>query len=69
MPLEVSVDQDLCIGTGNCVYWAPDAFVMGDDGHAHATNSDGLDDDDIIHAARQCPISAVRVWRDGESIV
>ena len=33
-PLVVVIDEGRCIGSGNCVFWAPATFELGDEGHA-----------------------------------
>jgi ferredoxin len=30
--VRVIVDRDRCIGSGNCVYWAPASFELDDEG-------------------------------------
>ena len=37
-PLDVKIDWDLCMGSGNCMFWAPDTFDLSDDGHAVVTD-------------------------------
>ena len=32
--LDVKIDWDRCMGSGNCVFWAPETFDLSDDGHA-----------------------------------
>lgn len=67
--IEVEIDADLCIGTGNCVYFAPEVFEMGDGGQATLLDPRARSLDDIVRAAQQCPIRAIRVRRDGEQLV
>lgn len=69
MTLEITMKKDLCIGTGNCVFWAPEVFELTDAGIANIINAEGLPEDKIIHAARQCPIRAIAVHRDGVDLV
>jgi len=68
-PIEALVDADLCIGTGNCVFFAPEVFEMGDDHHAQVIDPSARPADDVVHAAQQCPIRAIRVRRGGQQLV
>jgi len=70
MRVEVSVDPDLCIGSGDCVRIAPAAFVLDDDeGVSHPTASAGETDLAVLlEAARSCPTQAIAVVRDGDGV-
>jgi ferredoxin len=39
--LEVEIDRDVCIGSGNCVYEAPGAFDLDDDTIAFVVDASG----------------------------
>jgi ferredoxin len=39
--LEVDIDRDVCIGSGNCVYEAPGAFDLDDDTIAFVVDASG----------------------------
>lgn len=67
--IEVEVDTDLCIGTGNCVFFAPEVFDMGDGGQAKVLDPQARPRRDVVWAAEQCPIRAIRVRADGEQLV
>lgn len=64
----VEADQDLCIGSGDCVGWAPDVFeLLTDDATVRilsgATNADL---EVVKDAALSCPTGAIRIlFRDG----
>lgn len=67
-PGTLTVDQDLCMGSGYCARAHPDLFGIGDDGIAFARSgqlSDGQQLLDADHAAGICPASAVEVRRGG----
>jgi ferredoxin len=57
----IEVDLDLCIGSGECVGWAPEAFVLG----PHDTTVRILptaataDLDAVKDAALSCPTGAI----------
>ena len=41
-PIDIKIDWDLCMGSGNCMFWAPDTFDLSEDGHAVVTDPDGV---------------------------
>ena len=63
MGLQVSVDPELCIGSGDCVRLVPDAFVI-DESLGVSVPLDGVADADrdlVLQAAMGCPTQAIRV--------
>jgi ferredoxin len=65
--VQVSVDPDLCIGSGDCVNLVPAAFRL-DEERGISTPLDGARDVDparLVAAARGCPTQAIRVVVDG----
>jgi ferredoxin len=69
MGLEVEIDRDVCMGSGNCVYGAPGAFDLDGDSIAFVVDPGGSPEDKVIAAAQRCPTHAIRVRRDGVSLV
>jgi ferredoxin len=67
---EVSVDGDLCIGSGTCVVTAPEAFVFDADGIATvvAAAAAELSDEALLDIARNCPSGAITLRQDGEPV-
>jgi ferredoxin len=63
--LEVEIDRDVCMGSGNCVYEAEGAFDLDDDTIAFVVDVGGAPEDKVIAAARKCPTHAITVRRDG----
>jgi ferredoxin len=57
----VTIDPELCIGSGTCVHLAPGAFALDDDGVADAIDPDAVPDDRLHRAARSCPTGAISV--------
>ena len=41
MALEVEIDREVCMGSGNCVYEAPGVFDLDDDGVAFVVDPAG----------------------------
>jgi ferredoxin len=65
MGLEVTVDRDVCMGSGHCIVEAPGAFDLDDDGISFVVNPDAASESTIVDTARKCPSQAISVWRDG----
>ena len=57
--IAIEVDRQLCIGSGDCVDTAPDVFQLDDEDKAVVVDPDGAPLDDVIDAARNCPVSAI----------
>lgn len=69
MALEIGINRDVCMGSGNCSFWAPGVFDLDDDGVAIVIDPTGGSEDKIILAAQGCPTQAISISRDGEKIV
>ena len=67
--LDISIDRDACMGSGNCSFWAPGVFDLDDEGIAIVVDPAGQPDDKVILAAQGCPTQAISIRRDGEKIV
>ena len=57
------------MGSGNCSFWAPGVFDLGDDGIAVVLDPTAQPEDKIVLAAQGCPTQAIAVLRDGEKLV
>ena len=68
MGLQVDIDRDVCMGSGNCVYGAPGVFDLDDKGVAIVLDPTASPEDKVILAAKNCPTRAISVRRDGEII-
>ena len=68
MTIEVDIDRDACMGSGNCVYEAVGAFDLDDDGIATVIDVNAVDEAQLISAARLCPTRAITVRRDGVTL-
>jgi ferredoxin len=67
-PYEIRIDRDRCMGSGNCVFWAPDSFDLSDDGHAVVLDPAATDEERLRIAAQGCPVGAISLWRDGAEV-
>ena len=68
MSLEISIDREKCMGSGNCSFWAPGVFDLDDDGIAVVVDATAMDDDKIVLAGQGCPTQAIAIF-DGDSKV
>jgi ferredoxin len=66
--IRVEVDRDLCIGSADCVATEPDVFELDDEGKAVVIDPDAAATDDIVEAARNCPVTAIFVIGEGGDI-
>jgi ferredoxin len=67
-PIDVQIDWDTCMGSGNCMFWAPDTFDLADDGHAVVVDAAATDEERLRVAAEGCPVGAISLWRAGQKL-
>ena len=60
--LRVRIDRTLCVGFGDCITAAPEAFVLDDAGVAVFVNPDAVERDRLLLACDACPVDAITVW-------
>lgn len=65
MPLEIRIDREVCMGSGNCQFWAPNVFDLDDEGVAVVVDPEGDPEQKVVLASRGCPTRAITVLRDG----
>ncbi|HZJ25724.1 MAG TPA: ferredoxin [Acidimicrobiia bacterium] len=68
MTLEIEINREVCMGSGNCSFWAPGVFDLDDDGVAFVVEVDGAPEDKIVLAGQGCPTQAIVVTKDGEKL-
>jgi ferredoxin len=66
--VDIALQRDLCMGSGNCSFWAPGVFDLDDDGVVVVLDPTAAEDEKIILAAQGCPTQAIVVSRDGERL-
>ena len=59
MAPHLSVNREVCMGSGNCVYWAPALFDLDDDGLAVVVGEPASDPEAAKLAADNCPTRAI----------
>jgi ferredoxin len=67
-PIDIRIDRDRCMGSGNCVFWAPATFDLDEDGHSVVLDATATDEERLRVAAEGCPVGAISLWRGGERI-
>lgn len=58
---EEVIDRDACMGSGNCLFWAPTVFALDDDDVAMIVGDATAHEEEVRAAAAHCPTSALRI--------
>lgn len=66
--IEARIDREACMGSGNCLFWAPDSFDLDDEGRAVTLDPEATDEERLRVVAGGCPVGAISLWRDGEQL-
>jgi ferredoxin len=64
--LEIKIDREACMGSGNCSFWAPGVFDLDDDGIAIVLDATAAPDEKIVLAGQGCPTQAIAIF-DGDT--
>ncbi|MBI5180725.1 MAG: ferredoxin [Nitrospirae bacterium] len=59
------VDEELCIGCGNCESLCPNVFKVEEDQKSHVIDPKGCSECNCQEAADSCPVSAITL-EEGE---
>ena len=68
MALEIEINREACMGSGNCSFWAPGVFDLDDEGIAVVLDPTAQPEDKIVLAGQGCPTQAITIARDGEKV-
>ncbi len=60
--LRVRIDRTLCVGFGDCLEEAPEAFELDSEGVARFTRPDAVPREQLVRACSSCPVDALTVW-------
>jgi ferredoxin len=60
--LGIDVDRDICAGTEDCADTLPRVFSIDHEGKSQVNDSNGGSADEVLEAARNCPVLAILVW-------
>jgi ferredoxin len=68
--LTVRIDRLLCVGFGDCIDDAPEAFTLDDDGVvAFRESATGTERERMVRACDACPVDALTVLdEDGKQL-
>jgi ferredoxin len=61
MAREITIDRDVCMGSGQCIMYAASTFDIDADGIAIVVNPEGDSELDVQRAVQGCPTQAIRV--------
>lgn len=68
--LRIGIDATLCVGFGDCVGLAPEAFALNADGVVEFVDPGQVDRQRLLDACAACPVDALLVWAaDGTALV
>jgi ferredoxin len=68
--LRIRIDRELCVGFGDCVEQAPEAFQLDEQGLAVFAEPERVDRTTLLEACDACPVDAITVWdEEGHQIV
>ncbi|HSM07622.1 MAG TPA: ferredoxin [Gemmatimonadota bacterium] len=68
--LTVTIDRLLCVGFGDCIDEAPEAFEFDDEGIAVLTTPGEAERERLLKACEVCPVDAITVTdADGHQLV
>jgi ferredoxin len=59
MDVEIRVDRTLCIGSGQCVHWAPGVFEQDEESISVVVDPRGEPEEKIVQAVFACPMQAI----------
>ncbi len=60
--LKVRIDRGLCVGFGECVSAAPEAFALDGEDVAVFMKPEQVDRERLLQACDACPVDALTVW-------
>jgi ferredoxin len=61
MPLSIKIDRELCMGSGNCAFHAPNTFDLDDEMKVVVVDAAGDPDENIRLAVEGCPTLALSI--------
>lgn len=67
--LRVRIDRTLCVGFGDCITDAPEAFALGEDDVVIFLSPESVNPLQLIRACASCPVDALTVWDEEGNIL
>jgi ferredoxin len=62
LSLRFRIDRSLCVGFGDCVTEAPEAFALDEEGIAVFVAPHVVERERLLRACELCPVDAITVW-------
>ncbi|MFE0192084.1 ferredoxin [Streptomyces sp. NPDC058989] len=64
--MRITIDSEVCIGSGQCALTAPEVFTQDDGGYGTVQpgREDGAGDPLAREGARACPVQAITITDD-----
>lgn len=59
--MKIAINTDKCIGSGNCVFTAPDVFDQDEEGRAVVLDASAQPASTVVFAAAGCPVGAITI--------
>ena len=56
---EISIDRNLCMGSGQCLWYAPNTFDQDDNNISVVIDQDGDPEEAVRTAIASCPAQAI----------
>ncbi len=60
--LRIRIDRTLCVGFGDCLEDAPEAFCLDAEGIAIFATPEAVERARLLRACEACPVDALTVW-------
>ena len=68
--MRLCIDRSLCVGFGDCVDVAPEAFQLDEENIVILVDPDRVDRERLLKACDACPVDAITVWdANGEQVI
>ena len=67
--MKIEINRELCMGSGNCSFWAPGVFDLDDDGIAVVLDPTASPEDKVILAGQGCPTQAISITKGDQKVV
>lgn len=64
--LRIRIDRQLCVGFGDCVEGAPEAFRLDEEDVAVFTAPERVENARLLAACDACPVDAITVWNEDD---
>ncbi|MGH3022700.1 MAG: ferredoxin [Gaiellaceae bacterium] len=59
--VRITVDHDICMGNGQCVFLAPEVFRHNENRQSEVIDPAGAPEETVLQAAGYCPTGAIEV--------